>query len=1081
MKRKSFTAILLTGALILPMLAVNVPAAEFSDGVTEQSGRDGGAVQITDNTEIMPDVDTGLFSSGEETGMEIEGELTDGYQVYIDNVTYIYRAQTDDFSVHSIFNVSGNTITLSNEIYGKKVTEIGKRIFDESFYEPPEPYIVVGNLILPDTLCKISEEAFAESDGSRMDIPDGVKEIGDRAFLNCEELRFLHFPAGMQVFPDNLFVNCKKLDEIEVADGVSEIQCGAMKGCPALRIVHIPPSVTAIGEDLFEETAPVTIYGEEGSYAQAYAEEYGIPFAVEGTGSSDTENIVLGGIHYTYQADTDSYFVTGYDGNMPSEVTIPQTVNGKEVTAIADSVFMKCSALVKISIPGSVRTIGSYVFSQCMNLEEVRMEAGVQTLGERSFDCCWNLKTAVLPDSITSIGEYSFYYCWNLKNLSLPSGLQRVEEGLFYEASMDGTLAIPEGVSSIGKNAFFNFRADGILLPDTLKSIEDAAFYYTQVSELVIPDSVTGIGQHLFQCCEAQSIILGRGIRGIRSYTFAACGVDEVALPDSVTEIGKNAFQNCNVYRINIPSSVKRIHKQAFAGCSRVTLFVEPGSYGEEFAKQNKISYESSSLVQSVVKIDGIEYQYRSKTDIYELVRADKELQGDVRIPSQINGKKVAAILEQAFSKCKGIGAVSIPDTVTSIGTQAFSGSSVKSVKLPAGLKKIENGVFEYTENLTSITIPDTVTSIGKQAFSHSGIQKADIPGSVKEMGEYAFSGSGVREVAFGDGVTVIPDHCFAFCHKLQKAEFSENLEEFGTEAFYWCANLEELTIPGSVKCVPAGVFGKCEGLKKVVLEDGVEVLGNTFAADIKEFWIPDSVYDIGGLRIAEDGVVYGNTGSKADKFCEKNNITFISLGTAVLEQPVIKGTVQQGNNIILAMKDRCDNSDFCDFALAEKADFPETGKAVYKKEKTDSMGWMLKNLNKGTYYLFARSARYLSGDEIEYSEWTKPLKLTVAVQAPKAPVIKSVKVKGNTVTVTVGKVTGAQGYGIVLTSDAIWNRSQQQWEPEELFQVTKNNKSTTYTFTNVEHSGCAVMARTYTRDAKGQNVYSKWSEAMWT
>lgn len=1041
------TAVLLSGILIFSMPFSCDAASVFSDGT---------AVPINEETPVFQSGSDVSNNSSQE--LLSDGEVQD--VVIIDNVTYCYNQKTDSYWVSAVSDVSGRTVSVQSEVSGKKVTEVGSRIYDVCFEEPPEPYIVIGDLILPDTITKIGEEAFADGGGISMEIPDSVTEIGAKAFSGCSDLRFLRLSSGMGVFSEGLFENCEKLDTIEIPEGIYEIQDRAMKGCPSLRIVHIPSSVTKIGEDLFEENTQITIYGKAGSYAETYARDHDISFCEEGSDPSQTEKVVLDGVHYTYQEDTDSYIVTGYDGTISSQVSIAETVNEKSVTAVGDGVFSKCSRLISVHIPGSVKSVGKNAFSQCMNLETVIMEPGVETLGAYVFAGCTNLKTVSLPDGIESIGTRGFYYCGQLENISLPAGLKRIENSLFEEAAVSGILEIPDGVTSIGTSAFFNFSADGILLPDTLISIENAAFYFVQVKSLVIPDSVTEIGQNLFRSSALEFISIGKGLRSIRSNTFSECyKLQEVILPEGVVEIGKYAFRDTDIRRISIPSSVARIHKQAFSGSDLLTLFVKAGSYGERFAKYYKIPYETSSISTATKIIDGVRYQYDSKMKTYSVTGFASDVLENLVIQKEINGKKVTAIQDQAFEKCEKIKSVQIPDTVISIGKSAFENSGIMAISISESVQSIGERAFASCSGLTSISLPDKITVISERCFESSGLIQVKLPKNLKTIEDSAFYGS-----------------------QLQTVEFPETVTEIGKQAF-GNSKLKEITIPGTVKILAENNFSYCTSLEKVVLKDGVEQLGNAFSGcrNLKEIYIPDSVYRIANLDPGENAIIYGNTGSKAEKYCVQKGITFISLGTAVLEQPEITGKVVQGNNIVVGLKERCGNADFYQYVLSKSKDFPETGDMLYQVKKTTVAEYQFDTLDKGTYYLYACSARELSDGTEEYSQWTEAVKVSVTVQAPETPEIKSVKVKGTTVTVTVGKVSGTKGYGIVLADHAYIDSVQNQNEPVQLYYVSINNKSTVYTFKNTRTGDYCVLARTYTRDAKGQNVYSPWSEEKWS
>ena len=102
----------------------------------------------------------------------------------------------------------------------------------------------------------------------------------------------------------------------------------------------------------------------------------------------------------------------------------------------------------------------------------------------------------------------------------------------------------------------------------------------------------------------------------------------------------------------------------------------------------------------------------------------------------------VTSIGEYAFDSCTGLTSITIPDSVTSIGEYAFYGcSSLSSITIPNSVTSISGGAFNSCTGLTSITIPVSVTSIEWNAFSHcSSLTSITIPDSVTSIGEYAFS-----------------------------------------------------------------------------------------------------------------------------------------------------------------------------------------------------------------------------------------------------------------------------------------------------------------------------------------------------
>ncbi len=134
---------------------------------------------------------------------------------------------------------------------------------------------------------------------------------------------------------------------------------------------------------------------------------------------------------------------------------------------------------------------------------------------------------------------------------------------------------------------------------------------------------------------------------------------------------------------------------------------------------------------------------------------------------------------------------IAIPDTVTEIGKEVFSGrTGLKNVTLPDGLKKIGDSAFKDCSALEHISIPDSVTSIGHGAFYNCSGLKGDlvIPDSVTEVKNYAFygcSGFGGKLTLSENMTTVSPDTfngCTGFTGTL---EIPDNVVSIQSRAFY--------------------------------------------------------------------------------------------------------------------------------------------------------------------------------------------------------------------------------------------------------------------------------------------------------
>lgn len=371
--------------------------------------------------------------------------------------------------------------------------------------------------------------------------------------------------------------------------------------------------------------------------------------------------------------------------------------------------------------------------------------------------------------------------------------------------STDYTIVFPQYLEKIGTAAFYSCSSIETLDFSNCKALREigtGAFYgCTSLKKVVgLPDTLEAIPSHLFYGCTSLSEINATG------YGATA----QSSLPKNITSIGQYAFYSCNMLTsLVVPTSLERIETCAFSGCYNLKGSDIGGSTGIDFGKGLKEigsgAFNGCFALESF-KVDPENAKYF--TDEYGII---------------YNKDKTELLLYPSGRQTDTT--VTLPQTVKSIGNNAFRGAGIRSITLPDGLRTIGVGAFADCVYLNEINVPDSVTEIGAFAFSISNSTLSELVEKYQNKDdEYEYI-SGLINITLPKTIEKMGCYVFMNDYELSSVVLPENLEKIPVGTFYNCSNLHNVTIPDGCREIGAYAFYKClyAGVNVVTDDEGNE------------------------------------------------------------------------------------------------------------------------------------------------------------------------------------------------------------------------------------------------------------------
>lgn len=364
----------------------------------------------------------------------------------------------------------------------------------------------------------------------------------------------------------------------------------------------------------------------------------------------------------------------------------------------------------------------------------------------------------------------------------------------------DDTVYIPEGVTKIASDAFKNneiyndkrtyafeddnyilltdkFCARKIVLSSTVKELESYAIP-TRTKELVLNEGLEILDDSALRDSSIKVLKLPSTLKKIGD-AFSLT-VKKITGNCKEVELADRAFRYTKNLRVLELAGVKNIPRGLFSECRKITMMSLTGNYAEIKATDLR------------------------KLKNLRAVNTSKAIQGNLKeYCKNLKNNKITV-----SSEMKKFGKFLIENKKLI----EYTGNS-EVVKIPKGVKVIDDIVFRGENKIRKIVMPNTVRTIGKEAFD---------------------SCERLTEIKFSKKLTKIGDYAFSNCTRMKKYNLPKTVKSIGKCAFRWNYSLKTVNVPKKVKTIQFATFENCVNLKKVNMKSVTSIERRAFCGDKK-------------------------------------------------------------------------------------------------------------------------------------------------------------------------------------------------------------------------------------------------------
>lgn len=674
----------------------------------------------------------------------------------------------------------------------------------------------VKSIIIPDSVTYISEQAITYNTNlTSITLGNNVEYIGDYAFANNELLTSIKIPDSTKYIGNYILDYCNGITDIILGNNI-EFFGNLFSSIKKVENLHY---------NIFEN----------GKYL----------------GSEENEYLALIGV---------------VDENVETF-----TINENTQFILKDS-LSKCSELVEISIPNSIKMISQNSFTNSTNLVYKEYDNGLYLgnseneyfafagmINENTTSLTVHEKTEIiLPSAVTS-NKY-------IEEITLGKNVKQICEKAFQKNQNLKTIYLPDSLRIINSYAFMNcYALEEISLNDDIFYIGEYTFFYCQsLTSVDLPDSLAIVQPYCFNNCEKlESVTFGSKLTDIKRYAFKYTSIKNIDLPDSVRLIDYGAFSlNDKLESIKLGKGIVDISDDAFDSNSVGIIEENNGKYIGDTENPYRILLSMSDCSEIKINENTEIIASYSLSNVYsanEIILPENVKYVSIGGLSNINVQKIVLnknleyIGMTSFYFCNklleiyNLSSIKIGKYSSSYASN-YSLSIFTSLNTPSKINEPDADGFQFYES------GDDIYLVGYYGDQNSITLPESYNGKKYKKKNYAFYDCSLNEIVISDGVTSIGYAAFSESSSLSKVIISDSVTLIEEECFSFCTGLKFIVL-GAQTQLKDYVFYYCNGLKTVVIRNNnMSICDETFynCFSLKNIYCWGTASEFAGIEMSK-------------------------------------------------------------------------------------------------------------------------------------------------------------------------------------------------------------------------------------